>query len=82
MPGSTSAGLGLLLTSQARKAWVAGFLAFVGPIMVLLTATDTELTWRTVVGAVVAGLVAMVGTFEVPNAEADVPGAHAVDRAA
>ena len=82
MPDPTNAGLKLLLTSQARKAWVSGFLAFIGPIMVLLTATSTDLTWRTVLGSVVAGLVALVGTFEVPNADADVPGAHAVDRAA
>jgi hypothetical protein len=77
-----NAGLKLLLTSQARKAWVSGLAAFLGPLVVLLTATAEPLDWRNVVGSVVAGLVALVATFEVPNAPADVPGEHAVDRAA
>ena len=82
MTDPTSAGLKLLLTSQARKAWISGFLAFAGPIMVLITATDQTLDVRSIIGAVVAGLVALLATFETPNAPADVPGDHAVDRSA
>jgi len=78
----TNAGLKLLLTSQARKAWVSGLASFLGPLVVLLTATNEPLDWRNVVGSVVAGLVALLATFEVSNAPADVPGDHAVDRAA
>lgn len=78
----TGDGIKLLLTQQARKAWVSGLLAFAGPIMVLLTATDQALDMRNVIGSVIAGLVALLATFQVPNAAADVPGDHAVDRAA
>jgi hypothetical protein len=79
---STDAGLKLLLTSQARKAWVSGLAAFLGPLLVLLTATNQDLDLRNIIGSVVAGLVALLATFETPNAAADVPGDHAVDRAA
>lgn len=82
MTDPTGAGLKLLLTSQARKAWVSGVAAFLGPIMVLITATDQPLDLRNIIGSVIAGLVALLATFEVPNSAADVPGAHAVDRAA
>jgi hypothetical protein len=78
----TGDGIKLLLTQQARKAWVSGLLAFAGPIMVLLTATDQALDMRNVIGSVIAGLVALLATFQTPNAPADVPGDHAVDRAA
>jgi len=66
----TTAGLKLLLTTQARKAWVSGVAAFLGPIMVLITATDQPLDARNVIGSVIAGLVALLATFEVPNAVA------------
>jgi hypothetical protein len=78
----TGDGIKLLLTQQARKAWVSGLLAFAGPIMVLITATDQTLDMRNVIGSVIAGLVALLATFQTPNAPADVPGDHAVDRAA
>ena len=55
------------MISETRKAWIAFFLGFLGPIGVLL-ASDTELSVRSVLAALVAGLITGLGTFFVPNA--------------
>lgn len=57
------------MIAESRKAIVAFLLAFLGPIGVLLAATDVALDWRVVASAVVAGLIAGLATYAVPNAE-------------
>jgi hypothetical protein len=57
------------MITPVDKAIVAFLLAFLGPIGVLLAATDVALDWRVVASAVVAGLIAGLATYAVPNAE-------------
>lgn len=56
--------------AEIRKAIAAFLLAFLGPIGVVLAATDQPLDWRVVVSAVISGLVAGLTTYAVPNAPA------------
>jgi hypothetical protein len=56
-----------LASPAAAKAWVAAVLAFLGPIVYLLSNGD-PITTRGIVTAVVTGLVAGLATFGVPNA--------------
>jgi hypothetical protein len=55
------------MISESRKAIVAFLLAFLGPLVTLLTAFDVELGWRVVLATLLTGLVAGLGTYVVPN---------------
>jgi hypothetical protein len=57
-----------VMLAESRKAIVAFLVAFLGPLGVLLAATDVALDWRVVTSAVVAGLIAGLATYAVPNA--------------
>lgn len=55
------------MISESRKAIAAFLLAFLGPIGVLLTATDQELNVRNGLASLVAGLIAGLGTYFMSN---------------
>jgi hypothetical protein len=59
-----------ILTSAARKAWAGFLLTALSPVAVLLTATDQPLTGRTLVAAVVSGVVGGLGVFYTRNSKA------------
>lgn len=59
--------MGALFTSAARKAWTGAAVAFLGPLLTLLLATDQDLDWRSVVAAVVSGLVGGLGVYQTTN---------------
>lgn len=54
------------------KAIVAAVLAFLAPV-VTLVASPAVLDWRGVLGAVLAGIVAGLATYAVPNKPAPAP---------
>lgn len=56
------------MIAESRKAIAAFLLAFLGPLGVLLAATDEPLDWRKAAAAFVAGVIAGLGTYLVPNA--------------
>jgi hypothetical protein len=57
------------MISESRKAIVAFLLAFLGPIGVLLAATDQELNVRNVLASLVAGVIAGLATYFTTNAQ-------------
>lgn len=70
------------LSTQSRKAWVAGVVAaLVQPVLTLLSGTDV-LTIRTLVVAILSGVIAAVAVWVTDNADSAVasttpPGAGA-----
>ena len=56
------------MLSESRKAVAAFVLAFLGPLAVLLAATDQPIGVREVLSALVAGVIAGLGTWVIPNA--------------
>lgn len=55
------------LTARARKAWTGAGIAFLGPLVVLLAATEEPLTVRSVLASVVSGLSGGLGVFYTVN---------------
>jgi hypothetical protein len=53
--------------STYRKAIVSAVLAFLAPLLALF-ASSADLDWRGIVGSLIAGAVAGVSTYAVPNA--------------
>lgn len=53
--------------STARKAIVAAVLSFLAPLLALV-ASSADLDWRGVLGSVLAGVIAGLGTYATPNA--------------
>lgn len=53
--------------ASARKAIVSAVLAFLAPLLALVV-SPVDLDWRGVLGSVLAGIVAGLGTYVVPNA--------------
>ncbi len=71
-----------LFTTRSAKAWTGAAVAFLGPLLVLLQA-EVDLDLRSVLAAVVSGLVGGLGVYGTPNTPPvsdDEPGRHAVDR--
>jgi hypothetical protein len=81
--------IGLFLSSASRKAWVAGIVAaLLSPLYAAITSADV-LDSRTLVGAILGGVLAAVSVFATRNADTDPviqeiiddePGEHAADR--
>lgn len=67
-------------SSESRKAWVAGVVvALLNPLYTLLSA-DGELSWRSVLVALLSGVIAAVSVFATSNESPvydDEPGEHA-----
>ena len=61
--------------SRAAKAYVAAFVAFLGPVFAYLALTGAW-DWRAFAASVVAGLIAGGGTYATPNAPAVTVGRH------
>lgn len=50
-----------------RKAIVSAVLAFLAPLLALVV-SSADLDWRGVLGSILAGIVAGLGTYATPNA--------------
>ena len=58
----------IALVTTARKASVSAAVAFLGPLAALFV-SDTPITLRLVVGCLLTGLIAGLGTYEVGNTQ-------------
>jgi hypothetical protein len=58
-----------VLSTAARKAWVGAAISFLGPLGVLLAATNEPLSVRAVLTAVVSGLIGGLSVFYTRNAK-------------
>ncbi len=56
------------LLTTARKATASAAIAFLGPLAALFV-SDTEITARLVVGCLLTGVIAGLGTYEASNTE-------------
>lgn len=58
----------IALLTTARKATTSAAVAFLGPLAALFV-SDTPISLRLVVGCLLTGLIAGLGTYEVGNTE-------------
>lgn len=62
----------LALVTTARKATVSAAVAFLGPLAALFV-SDTPISLRLVVGCLLTGIIAGLGTYETGNTEPYAP---------